>query len=142
VNGPEIAAAGETSATGTAVVAGDGRVVPSAGEVGLCVTIGAAAELVTGAGLSLAPGDAAGLAVPPGVVATGVGFGVGDGVGCAVGVGVDVAHVPAGDTGGGSAPARGSYRKPASSLSLNVAIDTPCDELVHAPPPREMKNTQ
>jgi hypothetical protein len=121
----------------------DGRPVPPDAAVGPWVAIGATSELATG---ELVAWDrAAGLGVPPGaVVATGVGSGVGRGVGRAVGVGVgvDVAHVPAGDTGGGSAPPSGSYRNPTSSPSATVAFDTPCEEFAHAPPPREMKNTQ
>jgi hypothetical protein len=109
------------------------------------VSTGATAELEVAAGRAVASGAVVGFAVPPdGAVATGVGLAVGVGAGVAVGdgVGVELAHVPAGETGGGSAPASGSYRKPTSSPSLTVAVDTPCAELVQAPPPREMKNTQ
>ena len=51
-------------------------------------------------------------------------------------------HVPAGDTGGGSAPASGSYRKPTSSPLLTIVLEIPCGEFAQGPPPREMKNTQ
>jgi hypothetical protein len=101
--------------------------------------------LVAGVGCAVAPAGVIGVAVPPGGAdPAGVGFGVGVGDGAAVGagVGVDVTQVPDGDTGGGSAPASGSYRNPTSSPSPTVAIDTPCGEFIHAPPPREMKNTQ
>jgi hypothetical protein len=145
VNGLEIAAAGETSATGTEFAAGDAWPVPAAIAVGSSEAGGSAPALVVDDGRTVAAAGVEGFDVRPGgLVATGVGRGVGLGVGRAVGdgVGVVVEHVPAGDTGGGSAPASGSYRKPASSPSLSVAIDTPCGEFAHAPPAREMKNTQ
>jgi hypothetical protein len=144
VNGLEIAAAGATSATGTAVGWGDASPSP-AGVSALGVAAEPPLEVEVATGWSDSPGGVAGRAVlPGGVVAVGVGIGVGDDVGRAVGVGVGVelVHVPAGDTGGGSAPASGSYRKPTSSPSPSVAFDTPCAELVHAPPWWEMKNTQ
>jgi len=95
--------------------------------------------------------DPAGRGVPDGdVVPVGVGtalavggaVGTGVGVGVGVGDGVLTGQTPVGATGGGSAPASGSYRNPTNSPSLRVVAETPCAELVQVPSAVATKNTQ
>ena len=113
MNGPETAAAGARPAVRAAAAAGDAWLAPLAAAEGVSVTAGSTRRVPTEAGATVARGDVVAVEVPPGgAVSTGVGFGVGGGVGfgvgAGVGVGVAVAHVPAGEAGGGSAPASGS----------------------------------
>jgi hypothetical protein len=131
---------GDRLATAAGVVAA-GDAIPSTPDAG--VDVAADAALAAGT-VADAPGvRVAGSDVAPGRdVEDGAGVAVGRGVAVGEGVGVGVGQVPAGDTGAGSAPERGSYRKPTSSPSESVVFDIPCAEFAHAPPPREMKNTQ
>jgi hypothetical protein len=134
---------GDRLATAAGVVAA-GDAIPSTPDAGVDVAdVAPVAALAAGAVADVPGVRVAGSDVAPGRdVEDGAGVAVGRGVAVGEGVGVGVGQVPAGDTGAGSAPERGSYRKPTSSPSESVVFDIPCAEFAHAPPPREMKNTQ
>ena len=121
---------------------------------GLLVVPSDAIDLALGPGVTSPSTPAAGVVVAEWVAAPGAGTAgreddAGDdgvalagGVGVRAGGGVTAGQVPAGEGGGGSAPACGSYRKPTASPSPTETLDAPTDEVTQEPPARETNSTQ